>query len=451
MSAPRLLLLILIPPSLYGCRHCSHLIITPHSRAAAAAVVLLPVVVVPEQLPVAPSLYQSSCRSRCSLSSSYPSSSGPVSEQQRSCCCSSSSYPSSSGRAAARRSRIRAAAGPVLLLPPRRRRRPSEQQQPSCCCYHLVVVVAYPSSSSHRAAAVTLTSSARIRAAAAVALLLNTSVAISEQQRSCCCSSSSYPSSSSRRTAAAASISGQSPYPSGSRRAAAPPTSTSWLYPSSSSRATAAAPAATTSLLSVDENVRILAPTPKTLWGTPVYCNTKCKVDVFRTPEITTVHIFSDDKFTLICAVDVLGDVRDLDDGSEAGRPEFASQSRCREKTPDNHQPRFNVVDGYLPPPSLHPFPSLSPILTPKDFNKRWYGTIQTRPTTTSHAPSLIDGRANLGRMQIGDEGLDPPHLSLVTTDCHPFARIHGRRQHPLPPPPNTAVSSATATHGMRP
>ncbi|KAF8956019.1 hypothetical protein BDZ97DRAFT_1925962 [Flammula alnicola] len=73
-------------------------------------------------------------------------------------------------------------------------------------------------------------------------------------------------------------------------------------------------------------------------------------------PEITT-YIYSDDKFTLLWSVDVLGDVRDDDDGSEADRSEFASQSRHSRKTPDNHQQRFEVISNHHHPPSplLHP------------------------------------------------------------------------------------------------
>ncbi|KAF8961678.1 hypothetical protein BDZ97DRAFT_1759846 [Flammula alnicola] len=59
---------------------------------------------------------------------------------------------------------------------------------------------------------------------------------------------------------------------------------------------------------------------------------------------ILLTYIYSDDKSTLICAMDVLGDIRDIDDGSEAGRSEFASQSRLCGKTPDNHQMNSNAI-----------------------------------------------------------------------------------------------------------
>ncbi|KAF8954796.1 hypothetical protein BDZ97DRAFT_1927723 [Flammula alnicola] len=58
-----------------------------------------------------------------------------------------------------------------------------------------------------------------------------------------------------------------------------------------------------------------------------------------------------------------------------------------------------SLIVNFLHHPTI--LPRLSGLSRPlEDFNKGWCGTIRTRPTTTSHAPPLVDGWADLGRMQ---------------------------------------------------
>ncbi|KAF8950695.1 hypothetical protein BDZ97DRAFT_2026563 [Flammula alnicola] len=468
---------------------------------------LLVIVVVPEQLPVALLLVivvvseqQRSCC--CSWSSPYPSSC-------RSRCCSlSSSYPSSSGPAAARAappiwpssSPIRAAAAVVLLLSPRRRPRLSEQQQPSCCCCHLDVVGAYPSSSSGCAAAEHVRRRIEQQRSCCCS---SSSYPSSSSRRTAAAASisgqSPYPSGS--RRVAAPPTSTSSLYPSSSSRATAAAAAAITSLPSEPAHITSMRERGTRRLGSfvrvvgtwmvalwdgVDEGevkevvVVVVGPTsnhrPHTqtfvevsnfseTFPSPsegpkifkilcevyidenVYCNTKCKVDVFRIPEITTgarkldsmgsniailTYRYSDDKLTLIYAVDVLGDVRVLDDGSEAGRSEFASQSRRREKTPDNNQRRFNVVDCYLPPPSLHPSLSLSPIPTPKDFSEHWMQIEDEGLECTRGDP----GRGRPARPAVVFWTAPPPTEHAATTP-RPY----------LLPPPSLPPFSVTSSH----